>query len=60
MKSVEDANALARQLVDVGKHLGVQTEALVTDMNQPLGRMIGNGVEVDEAVDVLNGVARRM
>ncbi|MDG2185915.1 MAG: thymidine phosphorylase [Mariniblastus sp.] len=55
MKSVEDANALARQLVDVGKHLGVQTEALVTDMNQPLGRMIGNGVEVDEAVDVLNG-----
>ncbi len=55
MKSVEEANALARQLVDVGKHLGVQTEALVTDMNQPLGRMIGNGVEVDEAVDVLNG-----
>ena len=55
MKTIEQATELARLLVSVGNQLEVKTEALVTDMNQPLGHMIGNGVEVDEAVDVLNG-----
>ena len=55
MKTIEQATELARLLVNVGKQLGVKTEAVVTDMNQPLGHMIGNGVEVDEAVEVLTG-----
>ena len=55
MKSIEQATDLARLLVNVGKQMGVKTEAMVTDMNQPLGQMIGNGVEIDEVVDVLQG-----
>ena len=55
MKTLEQAQALARSLVSVGNELGVKTSALITDMNQPLGRMIGNAVEVDESVEVLQG-----
>ncbi len=55
MKTLEQARVLARSLVDVGNELGVKTTAVITDMNQPLGRMIGNGVEIDESVDVLQG-----
>lgn len=55
MKTLEQAQALARSLVSVGNDLGVKTSALITDMNQPLGRMIGNAVEIDESVDVLQG-----
>ena len=46
MKSLNDARALARSLVDTGKRMGMKTSALLTDMNQPLGRMAGNLVEV--------------
>jgi thymidine phosphorylase len=55
MKTLDDAKALARSLVDTGKRMGVATVALVTDMNQPLGRMCGNAVEVDESVAALSG-----
>jgi pyrimidine-nucleoside phosphorylase len=55
MKTLDDARALARSLVDTGKRMGVATVALVTDMNQPLGRMAGNAVEVDESVAALEG-----
>jgi pyrimidine-nucleoside phosphorylase len=55
MKTLEQARQLAESLVRVGNQLGVKTSAVITDMNQPLGRMIGNAVEVDESVDVLNG-----
>lgn len=55
MKTRTDAEALARSLVDTGQRMGVATSALLTDMNQPLGRMIGNAVEVDESVDCLQG-----
>lgn len=55
MKQMKDAKALARAMVDVGKQMGVPTTALLTDMNQPLGRMVGNGVEIDESIDVLKG-----
>lgn len=55
MKTLEQAQELARSLVSVGNELGVKTSALITDMNQPLGRMIGNAVEVDESVEVLQG-----
>lgn len=55
MKSLEDARLLARSLVDTGKRMGVKTTALLTDMNQPLGRMAGNLVEVHESLATLRG-----
>jgi pyrimidine-nucleoside phosphorylase len=55
MKTLEDARALARSMVDTGKRMGVPTAALLTDMNQPLGRMAGNAVEVNESIDCLLG-----
>ena len=55
MKSIEEARQLAFTLVEVGQRMNVKTTALLTDMNQPLGRMVGNAVEVDEAVEVLKG-----
>ena len=50
-----DARALARTLASLGKQLGLPVRALLTDMEQPLGRAIGNAAEVREAIDVLRG-----
>ncbi len=55
MKSVDDARELARTMVELGGAHGVKTVALLTDMSIPLGRAIGNGVEVTESVEVLAG-----
>ncbi|WP_428304752.1 thymidine phosphorylase [Lacipirellula sp.] len=55
MKTEADARALAKSLVATGKRMGVATTALLTDMNQPLGRMAGNAVEVDESIAALQG-----
>jgi pyrimidine-nucleoside phosphorylase len=55
MKTLDDARALARSMVDTGKRMGVPTAALISDMNQPLGRMAGNTVEVSESIDALQG-----
>lgn len=55
MKSLDQARALAKSLVDTGKRMGVATVALLTDMNQPLGRTVGNAIEVDESVAALRG-----
>ena len=55
MKTIESARELAKSLVAVGNRFDVNTVAVITDMNQPLGNMIGNGVEVDESVDLLRG-----
>ncbi len=55
MKTLADARTLARSLVDTGTRMGVRTTALLTDMNQPLGRMAGNLVEVHEAMACLRG-----
>ncbi|MBP89523.1 MAG: thymidine phosphorylase [Planctomycetaceae bacterium] len=55
MKTREQATELAESLVRTGKRTGLHTTALLTDMDQPLGRMIGNAIEVDEAVDALSG-----
>ena len=55
MKTIELARELAKSLVAVGNQFEVKTTALITDMNQPLGKMIGNAVEVDESVDILRG-----
>ncbi|GAA1361622.1 thymidine phosphorylase [Catellatospora chokoriensis] len=55
MKSVDDARELARQMVELGRAHGVDTVALLTDMNTPLGLAVGNAVEVQESLDVLAG-----
>lgn len=55
MKTREQATQLARSLVATGQRMGVRTTALLTDMNQPLGRMCGNAVEVQESLDILDG-----
>jgi len=55
MKNIDDARALARALVDTGSAMGKKVVALITDMNQPLGRTVGNALEVQESLDILNG-----
>jgi pyrimidine-nucleoside phosphorylase len=55
MKSPEEARALARSLVATGAGLGRRVAALITDMEQPLGRTIGNFLEVEESIDCLRG-----
>ncbi len=55
MKSLESARALASALVAIGTAHGQKVTALLTDMSVPLGRAVGNAVEVAEAVDVLRG-----
>ncbi|MHB1652228.1 MAG: pyrimidine-nucleoside phosphorylase [Desulfitobacteriaceae bacterium] len=55
MKSLEEARILARTMVDIGKLCGRETIALLSDMNQPLGRTVGNSLEVMEAADTLQG-----
>jgi thymidine phosphorylase len=58
MAQAEDAAELARSIADVANGAGVRTTALVTDMNQPLARSAGNGLEVAEAVALLQGEVR--
>ncbi len=55
MKEVEDARDLAQIMVAIGNQAGKPTSALITDMNQPLGMMVGNALEVNEAIEVLSG-----
>jgi len=55
MKTRAAAEELAQSLVATGKRMGVATTALLTDMNQPLGQMAGNAVEVQESIEVLQG-----
>lgn len=55
MKGMEEALQLARKMVAIGTHRGRKTMALITDMDIPLGRKIGNALEVEEAIETLNG-----
>ena len=55
MKSEKDAAFLAGLMVETGERMGKQVVALITDMDQPLGNMIGNALEVVEVVEVLRG-----
>jgi thymidine phosphorylase len=55
MRAVDDARELARTMVDLGRAHGVETRALLTDMNTPLGLAAGHSIEVEESVEVLAG-----
>src|SRR3989440_12971077 len=55
MRDEGRARALARALVRTGNSCGVKTEALLTDMSQPLGLAVGNAVEVRECLDIMRG-----
>src|ERR1700687_595257 len=55
LKNVEDAANLAELLAETGKRMGKKVVALLTDMNQPLGRKAGNAMEVAESIEVLGG-----
>ena len=55
MRKFDDAKNLAESLVNVSKKMGVNARALITDMNEPLGFMVGNRLEVMETIFYLNG-----
>jgi pyrimidine-nucleoside phosphorylase len=55
MKNENDAAFLAELMVETGQRMGKQVVALITDMDQPLGNMIGNSLEVVECIDILRG-----
>jgi pyrimidine-nucleoside phosphorylase len=55
MREPDRARELARALVKTGNSLGVKSQALLTDMNQPLGEAVGNSIEVLECIELLRG-----
>jgi pyrimidine-nucleoside phosphorylase len=55
MKDVDRARELAASMVAIGRQAGVRTEAVITDMDAPLGRAIGNSLEIIECLDTLKG-----
>ncbi len=57
MREQDRARALAHALVRTGNSCGIRTRALLTDMNQPLGRAVGNSLEVKECIELLRGEA---
>lgn len=58
MKTVDEARELAQTMVELGKAVGRKTVAVITDMSQPLGRAIGNRLEILEAIEILQGKGR--
>src|SRR5437016_1153497 len=68
MKDVDEARALAQSMVAIGNHAGVRTEAVITEMDAPLGRAVGNSLEIAECIQTLKdegpadlaGVIRRI
>jgi pyrimidine-nucleoside phosphorylase len=60
MKRQEDAEHLAQIMVDTGLRMGKKMAALITDMDQPLGRAVGNSLEVAECLEILGGQRHRL
>ena len=59
MKTVDEARELAQTMVELGKAVGRKTVAVITDMSQPLGKAIGNRLEILEAIEILQGKGRQ-
>lgn len=55
MQKFEDSKKLAKALIETGNNFGVKTEAVISDMNQPLGKFVGNATEVYECIKILRG-----
>src|SRR6202453_718541 len=55
MKRQEDAERLAKMMVETGRRVGKRVAALITDMDQPLGRAVGNSLEIIECLEILQG-----
>ena len=55
MKSLDDARALAEEMVSIGRLVGKDVSAVISDMDQPLGNAVGNALEVKEAIRTLKG-----
>jgi pyrimidine-nucleoside phosphorylase len=55
MKNLADARALAASMVAIGTEAGMRTEAVITDMSTPLGRAVGNALEIIECMEALKG-----
>jgi pyrimidine-nucleoside phosphorylase len=55
MKTLDDAHALAAQMIEIGARAGREVTCILSDMDQPLGRAVGNALEVDEARDTIRG-----
>jgi len=55
MKDLDSARALARSMVATGARSGVRTEAVITSMDAPLGRAVGNAIEIEECIELLRG-----
>jgi thymidine phosphorylase len=60
MRDIENTLDLARSLVATGNSCGVRTEAIITDMNQPLGSAVGNALETKECIEILRGEVNEM
>jgi pyrimidine-nucleoside phosphorylase len=56
MKTLDDARELAQTMIELGRRAGRETVCVLTDMDQPLGRAVGNALEVREALDTVRGV----
>ena len=59
MKDLPGARALATSMVAIGTQAGVRTEAVITDMDAPLGRAVGNALEIIECLETLKGTGPR-
>lgn len=55
MKDIDQARQLAQTMVDIGRNVGRDMVAVISDMNQPLGRAVGNALEVAESIEILRG-----